>query len=100
MPPHSIASSLRRNLIDAIVLSPEDGTLKIELQGNLGAMLKAAQAQNSNNGMLAPLGCWDDERSPDTDDLVQRMLVAGACTHRYRPRSLRWPPSAAKGARA
>ena len=27
-------------------------------------------------------------------------LVAGACTRRYRPCSLRWPPSAAKGARA
>lgn len=48
-----------------------------ELQGNLAAMLKAAQAQNSSNGMLAPLVRWEDERSPDTDDLVQIMLVAG-----------------------
>jgi hypothetical protein len=44
-------------------------------------MLKAAQAQNSNNRKLAPLGRWEDERSPDTDDLVQIMLVAGARNH-------------------
>ena len=64
-------------LIDAIVLTPEEGTLKIELQGNLVAMLQAAQARSSNDGMLAPLGRWEDERSPDTEDLVQIMLVAG-----------------------
>jgi hypothetical protein len=57
--------------------------LKIELQGNLAATLKAAQAQNSKVGMLAPFGRWEDERSPDTDDLVQIMLVAGACNQRY-----------------
>jgi hypothetical protein len=45
---------------------------------NLAAMLKAAQAQGSNGGMLAPLGSWEDVRSPNTDDLVQIMLVAGA----------------------
>ena len=52
--------------------------LKIQLQGNLAAMLKAAQAQ-STGASLAPLGRWGDERSPDDDDLVQIMLVAGAC---------------------
>jgi hypothetical protein len=77
------AAEALRGLIDAIVLTPEDGTLKIELQGNLAAMLKAAQAQSNNNGMLAPLGRWEDEKSPDTDDLVQIMLVAGACNRRY-----------------
>ena len=41
-------------------------------------MLKAAQAQNSG-ASLAPLGRWGDERSPDDDNLVQIMLVAGAC---------------------
>ena len=72
------AAEVLRGLIDAIVLTPEEGTLKIELQGNLAAMLKAAQAQTSKDGALAPLGRWHDERSPDTDDLVQIMLVAGA----------------------
>jgi hypothetical protein len=32
---------------------------------------------------LAPLGGWGDERSPGDDDLVQIMLVAGACSRRY-----------------
>jgi hypothetical protein len=72
------AAEALRGLIDAIVLTPEEATLKIELQGNLAAMLKAAQAQNNKVGMLAPFGRWEDERSPDTDDLVQIMLVAGA----------------------
>jgi hypothetical protein len=40
-------------------------------------MLKAAQAQ-STGASLAPHGRWGDERSPDNDDLVQIMLVAGA----------------------
>jgi len=56
--------------------------LKIELQGNLAAMLKAAQAQ-SNGASLAPLGRWGDEKSPDDDDLVQIMLVAGARNQLY-----------------
>ena len=70
------AAEALRGLIDAIVLTPEDGALKIELQGNLAAMLKAAHAQ-STGASLAPLGWWGDERSPDDDDLVQIMLVAG-----------------------
>ena len=32
-----------RGLIDAIVLRPEKGQLRIELRGNLAAMLTAAQ---------------------------------------------------------
>jgi hypothetical protein len=40
-------------------------------------MLKAAQAQ-STGASLASFGRWGDERSPDDDDLVQIMLVAGA----------------------
>ena len=74
------AAEALRGLIDAIVLTPQEGELKIELQGNLAAMLKAAQAQ-STGASLAPLGCWGDERSPDDDDLVQIMLVAGARNH-------------------
>jgi hypothetical protein len=70
-----------RGLIDAIVLTPQEGELKIELHG-LAAMLKTAQAQ-STGAAFVPLGRWADERSPDDDDLVQIMLVAGACNQRY-----------------
>jgi hypothetical protein len=76
------AAEALRGLIDAIVLTPQEGELKIELQGNLAAMLKAAQAQ-CNGAPLVPLGRWGDERSPGDDDLVQIMLVAGACNQRY-----------------
>jgi site-specific DNA recombinase len=70
------AAEALRGLIDAIVLTPEEGELKIQLQGNLAAMLKTAQA-HSTGASLAPLGRWADDRSPDDDDLVQIMLVAG-----------------------
>ena len=53
-----------RGLIDAIVLMPEKGQLRIELRGNLAAMLTAAQ---------------QTKRSPETGDLlVPVQLVAGA----------------------
>ncbi len=71
------AAEALRGLIDAIVLTPQGGELGIELQGNLAAMLKAAQAQSTGAPMV-PLGRWEDERSPGDDDLVQIMLVAGA----------------------
>jgi hypothetical protein len=77
------AAEALRGLIDAIVLTPEEGELKIQLQGNLAAMLKAAQAQSTGASLVGPLGRWGDERSPDDDDLVQIMLVAGACNRRY-----------------
>ena len=65
------AAEALRGLIDAIILTPDEGTLRIELQGNLAAMLKAALAHGSKDGSIAPLGRWEDERSPETDDLVQ-----------------------------
>ena len=37
------ASEALRGLIDAIVLTPNQGALQIELKGNLAAMLGAAQ---------------------------------------------------------
>ena len=77
------AAEALRGLIDAIVLTPQEGELKIELQGNLAAMLRAAKAP-STGASLAPLGRWGDERSPDDDDLVQIMLVAGARCRQYR----------------
>lgn len=58
------ASEMLRGLIDAIVLMPEKGQLRIELRGNLAAMLTAAQKTR---------------RSPETGDLlVPVQLVAGA----------------------
>jgi site-specific DNA recombinase len=58
------ASEFLRGLIDSIVLTPENGRLRIELRGNLAAMLTAAQKT---------------KRSPNTGDLlVPVQLVAGA----------------------
>jgi site-specific DNA recombinase len=58
------ASEMLRGLIDSIVLVPDDGQLRIELRGNLAAMLTAAQ---------------QTKRSPETGDLlVPVQMVAGA----------------------
>ena len=60
----SEASETLRGLIDAIVLTPNQGELQIELKGNLAAMLGAAQ---------------NAKRSPETGDLsLQVVMVAGA----------------------
>jgi site-specific DNA recombinase len=58
------ASETLRGLIDSIVLTPENGQLRIELRGNLAAMLTVAQ---------------QTKRSPVTGDLSMPVqLVAGA----------------------
>ena len=58
------ASEALRGLIDAIVLTPDEGTVRIGLRGNLAAMLSAAQ---------------NAKRSPETGDLsLQVVMVAGA----------------------
>jgi site-specific DNA recombinase len=58
------ASEALRGLIDAIVLTPSQGELQIELKGNLAAMLGAVQ---------------NAKRSPETGDLsLQVVMVAGA----------------------
>ncbi len=63
------ASEVLRGLIDAIVLMPDGGQLRIELRGNLAAMLTAAQ---------------QTKRSPETGDLhVPIQMVAGACNPQY-----------------
>jgi site-specific DNA recombinase len=63
------ASEMLRGLIEAIVLTPRDGQLRIELRGNLAAMLAAAQ---------------QTKRSPETGDLfVPIQLVAGARNQHY-----------------
>ena len=64
------ASEALRGLIDAIVLTPNQGELQIELKGNLAAMLGAAQ---------------NAKRSPETGDLsLQVVMVAGARNQLYR----------------
>ena len=63
------ASEMLRGLIDSIVLMPEKGQLRIELRGNLAAMLTAAQKTR---------------RSPETGDLLMPVqLVAGARNQHY-----------------
>ena len=58
------ATEALRGLIDAIILTPSDGELRIELKGNLAAMLSAAT---------------NAKRSPETGDLsLQVEMVAGA----------------------
>jgi hypothetical protein len=53
-----------RGLMDAIVLMPQEGQLRIELRGNLAAMSTAAQKTR---------------KSPETGDLLMPVqLVAGA----------------------
>ena len=70
------ASEALRGLIDAIVLTPNQGELQIELKGNLAAMLGAAQ---------------NAKRSPETGDLsLQVVMVAGAG---FEPATMRWSAS-------
>ena len=58
------ASELLRGLIEAIVLIPDNGQLRIELRGNLAAMLVVAQ---------------QTMRSPESGDLIVPVqMVAGA----------------------
>jgi site-specific DNA recombinase len=58
------ASEMLRGLIESIVLIPDEGQLRVELRGNLAAMLTAAQ---------------QTKRSPETGDLlVPVQMVAGA----------------------
>ena len=58
------ATEALRGLVDAIILTPTDGELRIELKGNLAAMLSAAT---------------NAKRSPETGVLsLQVEMVAGA----------------------
>ena len=62
----SEAGEALRGLVDAIVLVPAGSELRIELKGNLAAMLSAAQ---------------NAKRSPEGDLSLQIALVAGARNH-------------------
>ena len=69
------ATEALRSLIDAITLTPEQGALRIELRGNLAAMLNAAT---------------NAKRSRETGDLsLQVQMGAGArnqhCLQLWRP---------------
>ena len=60
------ASEMLRGLIEAIVLTPQDGQLRIELRGNLAAMLAAAQknekvARNGRPLRADSIGCGGAE---------------------------------------
>jgi hypothetical protein len=59
------AAELIRSLVEAIVLVPEDGALKVELKGDLAGILKLCSESKSLSG-------WTPER------LSQVKLVAGA----------------------
>jgi site-specific DNA recombinase len=64
----SEAGEALRGLVDAIVLVPAGSELRIELKGNLAAMLSAAQ---------------NAKRSPEGDLSLQIALVAGARNRHY-----------------
>jgi hypothetical protein len=61
-------------LVDAIVLTPDNDSLRIEVQGNLAAMLKAAEAQKDGKP-TPPFGNWTETSSPDDDNLVQMSFL-------------------------
>jgi hypothetical protein len=71
------ASEALRALVDEVRLTPDDGTLKIELFGELSALIALGQARNSKHPRGGATG-------------VQITLVAGARYHLYRtPMKLR-----------
>ncbi len=74
------ATDALRGLVDAIVMTPVDGQLRIELKGNLAAMLGATVQK---------------KRPSESDDLsLQVSMVAGARNRQYRPHSTSSPPDA------
>jgi site-specific DNA recombinase len=63
------AAEALRGLVESVILTPDGDQLRIELKGNLAAMLGAAQKT---------------KRPPETGDLsLQIPLVAGARNHHY-----------------
>jgi hypothetical protein len=65
------ATETLRGLVDAIVLTPNEGELRIELIGNLAAML-CSRPQQMRRGRQKP-----------ATSCSQVKLVAGACNQRY-----------------
>ena len=60
-----------RDLIEKVVLTPVDGVLRVDLQGEIAAILQLATAANKGR----------QELDPDGKQLV---MVAGARNTRYR----------------
>ena len=63
------AAETLRGLIDSIVLTPQDGQLRVELKGNLAAMLTAAQKTKRSAGNWRPFradsnGCGGGDLNP------------------------------------
>ena len=81
------ASETLRGLIDSIVLTPHEGQLRIELRGNLAAMLTVAQppSRAHQNTLRASASLAEafgvggqTKRSPDSGDLIMPVqMVAG-----------------------
>ncbi len=86
------ATEVLRGLIDAIILTPTDAELRIELKGNLAAMLSAATPPSRNHDRVLRYGgsavalaeSENAKRSPETGDLsLQVEMVAGARNQYY-----------------
>ena len=81
------ASETLRGLIDSIVLTPHEGQLRIELRGNLAAMLTVAQppSRAHQNTLRASASLAEafgvggqTKRSPESGDLIMPVqMVAG-----------------------
>lgn len=61
------AAEAIRSLIDAVVLTPSDGSMTIELRGDLAAILSLGAAHKAKPGLLSETGL-----------LEQIKMVAGA----------------------
>jgi hypothetical protein len=66
-----------RGLVEAIVLTPAAEGLRIELQGNLAAMLRAAKAQNGDRRVPPFAGLLGATPSAEEDEVVRILMVAG-----------------------
>jgi hypothetical protein len=67
------AFELIRGLIDAVILTPRDGKLEIELRGDLAGILAISDASK-------------DRAAPTERKALQIKMVAGTRNHLYRTR--------------
>jgi hypothetical protein len=89
----SEATGVLRGLIDEITLTPRDGALHVDVNGNLAARLGAAQpplraVENARRASATLAGAFGGggktKRPPETGDLFKQVaLVAGARNGRY-----------------
>lgn len=71
------AAEVIRSLLTEIVLTPEDGTLQIDVRGDLAGILTIALGRKAGTQNGRP-----GERAADLVEQVK--MVAGAGSHRYR----------------